>query len=62
MGRVISLEDIRDSRGRKVKVGDSVRFTLLNGMENVIREVEECNGKIKPIALAYLEFEVLEQS
>lgn len=53
------LEDIPDKHGNIPKLGDHIRFTLYEGCENVVAQIQlDENGYHTPQMLKYLEYEI----
>lgn len=59
--RKIYLESIVDKHGKTPKLGDFVRFTLYNGIDNVVAQIKECDKfGYSPAFMKYLEFEIFD--
>lgn len=56
-----ALEEQRDKFGKIPKLGDYVRFTLYDGVENVVTQITKNEFDYhKPYLLCYLEFEIFD--
>lgn len=55
------LEEQQDKHGNTPKVGDHIRFTLYDGVENVVTQIEISeHGYHTPYLLPYLEFVIFD--